>query len=253
MKIFGYKAFPYVGGAAPRTVVTGNVFTANEAPPSEKIPYHHEMAQVPNFPKVLFFNCEIAPSNGGQTTLVPSNVIYQEMQKRRPEFVKRLEEEGVRYIRVMPENDDPNSPIGRGWKSTYLTDNKEEVIEKAKAQGTELEWLDNGNLKTTTKVLPGVKVDPRTGKKTWFNSIIAAYLGWQDSRNDRTRAVVYPNGDVMNPDDMKTLEDVFEENAVDFIWKKRDVVMVDNRQALHARRPFTPPRRVLACLCDDEQ
>jgi hypothetical protein len=45
VKIFGYKAFPYVGGAAPRTVVTGDVFTANEAPPSEKIPYHHEMAQ----------------------------------------------------------------------------------------------------------------------------------------------------------------------------------------------------------------
>jgi hypothetical protein len=220
VKVFGYKAFPYVGGAAPRTVVTGDVFTANEAPPSEKIPYHHEMAQVPNFPKVLFFSCEIAPSTGGQTTLVPSNVIYNEMLKRRPEFVKRLEQEGVRYIRIMPENDDPNSPIGRGWKSTYLTSNKEDVVKKAGAQGTELEWLENGNLKTTTKILPGVKEDPRTGKKTWFNSIIAAYLGWQDSRNDRTKAVVFANGDVMDPEDMRTLEEVFEENAMDFMWKK---------------------------------
>ena len=195
-------------------------FTANEAPPSEKIPYHHEMAQVPNFPKVLFFNCETAPSTGGQTTLVPSNVIYQEMVKRKPEFVKRLETEGVRYVRTIPENDDPLSPIGRGWKSTYLTDNKEDVIKQAKEQGTDLEWLENGNVKTTTKILPGVKVDTRTGKKTWFNSIIAAYLGWQDSRNDRKKAVIFPNGESMGEDDMKVLEEVFEENACDFMWKK---------------------------------
>lgn len=36
----------YVGGAAPRTHVVGDVFTANEAPPDKLIPFHHEMAQV---------------------------------------------------------------------------------------------------------------------------------------------------------------------------------------------------------------
>ena len=35
------------GSAAPRTNVYKDiVFTSNEAPPSEKIPFHHEMAQV---------------------------------------------------------------------------------------------------------------------------------------------------------------------------------------------------------------
>lgn len=43
---FGYEELPYVGGAAPRTNVTGRVFTANESPPDQKIPFHHEMAQV---------------------------------------------------------------------------------------------------------------------------------------------------------------------------------------------------------------
>ena len=32
--------------AGPRFEVASNVFTANEAPPSERIPFHHEMAQV---------------------------------------------------------------------------------------------------------------------------------------------------------------------------------------------------------------
>lgn len=42
----GFEEFPYVGGAAPRTNVVGRVFTANESPPDQKIPFHHEMAQV---------------------------------------------------------------------------------------------------------------------------------------------------------------------------------------------------------------
>lgn len=52
----GFEEFPYVGGAAPRTNVVGRVFTANESPPDQKIPFHHEMAQV--YSHLLFvFNC----------------------------------------------------------------------------------------------------------------------------------------------------------------------------------------------------
>lgn len=46
VEAFGFEELPYVGGAAPRTNVFGRVFTANESPPDQKIPFHHEMAQV---------------------------------------------------------------------------------------------------------------------------------------------------------------------------------------------------------------
>lgn len=46
VEAFGFLELPYVGGAAPRTNVVGRVFTANESPPDQKIPFHHEMAQV---------------------------------------------------------------------------------------------------------------------------------------------------------------------------------------------------------------
>lgn len=45
VEAFGYDELPYVGGAAPRSNVVGRVFTANESPPDQKIPFHHEMAQ----------------------------------------------------------------------------------------------------------------------------------------------------------------------------------------------------------------
>lgn len=46
VKAFDYPELPYVGGAAPRSSVVGRVFTSNESPPDQKIPFHHEMAQV---------------------------------------------------------------------------------------------------------------------------------------------------------------------------------------------------------------
>jgi len=38
--------------------------------------------------------------------------------------VERLEKHGLLYIRVLGEDDNPSSPIGRGWKSTFLTTDK---------------------------------------------------------------------------------------------------------------------------------
>jgi len=173
------------------------------------------------------------------------------MKAKAPEFVERLGKEGVCYTRVLPDGDDPSSPIGRGWQATFQAETKEQAEAAATKQGITWEWTEEGFLKTTTAVLPAVREDTRTGKQTWFNSVIAAYLGWEDSRNDRRRAVSFANGDYMPEEAMKTLEETMEELAVDFTWEKGDVCMIDNRQALHGRRSFDPPRRILAALCKE--
>ena len=46
VEAFGFHEAPYVGGRAPRTKVVGRVYTANEDPPENTIPFHHEMASV---------------------------------------------------------------------------------------------------------------------------------------------------------------------------------------------------------------
>ncbi|PKI71004.1 hypothetical protein CRG98_008585 [Punica granatum] len=53
VEAFGFEELPYVGGAAPRTNVVGRVFTANESPPDQKIPFHHEMAQVTQLTSIV--------------------------------------------------------------------------------------------------------------------------------------------------------------------------------------------------------
>jgi hypothetical protein len=135
-RAFKWQALPYVGGAAPRTQVTSIVFTSNESPPSQPIPFHHEMAQVPKFPEHLMFFCEKPAKAGGETPIAYSPMIYERIRNALPAFVQKLEDKQVRYTRILPNGDDPNSAIGRGWQSTYLTQDRQHAEQVCRDQGT---------------------------------------------------------------------------------------------------------------------
>ena len=108
-----------LSGAAVRTQLTSRVFTANESPPTEKIPFHHELAQTPEPPTHLFFYCDEAPKEGGQTPILPSGEVCNKLYGLHSDTMNQIEKEGVRYVRYMSAEDDPTSAIGRGWKSTF--------------------------------------------------------------------------------------------------------------------------------------
>ncbi|GAB4842303.1 hypothetical protein Ancab_012273 [Ancistrocladus abbreviatus] len=248
VEAFGFVELPYVGGAAPRTNVVGRVFTANESPPDQKIPFHHEMAQVPQFPSKLFFFCEVEPQSGGETPIVLSHIVYERMRERYAEFVQQLEEHGLIYTRVLGEDDDPSSPIGRGWKSTFLTKDESVAEERAAKLGMKLEWLEDG-VKTVMGPIPAIKMDKSRERKVWFNSMVAAYTGWEDARNDPVKAVTFGNGKPLPADIIYDCQKILEEECVAIPWQKGDVLLLDNWAVLHSRRSFVPPRRVLASLC----
>lgn len=82
---------------------------------------------MPEYPEKLFFYCEVEPAEGGETPILLSHLIYERMAKEWPEFVEKLQKEGVLYTRVLPEGDDLSSAIGRGWQSTFLTTDRLEA------------------------------------------------------------------------------------------------------------------------------
>ncbi|KAL6496994.1 hypothetical protein OROGR_028923 [Orobanche gracilis] len=250
VEAFGYEEFPYVGGAAPRTNVVGRVFTANESPPDQKIPFHHEMAQVPEYPSKLFFFCEVEPASGGETPIVLSHVVYERMQEKYPDFVEKLEKHGLIYTRVLGEEDDPSSPIGRGWKSTFLTKDRGVAEQRAAKLNMNLEWTDgDGVVKTLMGPIPAIKYDEARQRKIWFNSMVAAYTGWEDARNDPKRAVTFGDGSPLPGHIVYDCLKILEEESVVLPWQKGDVMLIDNLAVLHSRKSFTPPRRILASLC----
>jgi len=129
----------------------------------------------------------------------------------------------------------------------------------------------------------------RTNRKTFFNSIVAAYVGWNDSRNDGKKAVrlaipkklhnhhnyhhhQHDHNDVdvvvSTKELVESLDDeeqctyldaiamedavnIMKEICVSFTWQYGDVLLVDNRTVMHSRNPFIGPRRILASLVRD--
>jgi len=253
-KAYGYNPFQNVQGLGVRPNVVGNVYMVNETPPEFIIPFHHEMAHLQDYPFIVFFYCDIPAKEGGNTPIALSNVVYRKMTEREPDFVKRLEKEGLRYLRVAPDGTNLSSPYGRGWQSTFSTSDKEEAEKIAKAAGYDFEWQDDGSMKTITKTLPAIRVDQRTGKTMWFNSVLVIFLVSQYTNNFKIFNVFFPNFDTISAEKIETLQQVYDEVKVSFKWQHKDVIMIDNRSVQHSKDKFSaPPRRILGCLLNDHQ
>jgi len=224
------EKYDYLGGAAPRRVIpvkaNVEVYTANEAPPDQLIPFHHELAQVVNPPQYLFFYCDLPSETGGETALIDSTLVYRFAADHYPEFIEKLKVYGARYKRTMPAEDDKNSPIGRSFYNTYQVTNQLDLEKKlSEIPGLEYEWTHDGSLTVTTEPIPAVKMIEQQHAHgiyqwTFHNSIVAAWIGWADSRNDRTKSVRFGNNDEMDPKVLDAIADFMNANKVSYKWKK---------------------------------
>lgn len=249
IRAFDYPNFRYEDSLsnAVRVVRTERVFTANEAPPNVTICLHHEMAQTPVYPSRLFFFCEHPAEQGGATPLCRSDILFERLLSKFPEFVDDCETKGLLYTNIMPAENDPTSGMGRSWQSTFRAETRDDAEQQLQKLGYSWEWLPNGCLRSTTPVLPAVmEVEP--GRRAFFNQLIAAFHGWKDSRNDPTKAVTFGDGSLLNPETMDRVAVIAEELTFDVPWQKGDVALVDNRVVMHGRRTFSGTRKVLASL-----
>lgn len=249
VEAYGEAGFTYEESLsnAVRVNVTPRVFTANEAPPEAAIYLHHEMAQTPIYPSKLFFYCETAPSSGGATPVCRSDWLVEKLIEQVPYFVDRLSELGVRYRHTMPGDDDAASGQGRSWKSTLSVRNRETAEAKLSELGYEFEWQSDGSLLVTTPILPAIR-DVGSGRRSFFNQLIAAYRGWAADPEESARTIMYGDKSSITRSDMEKAVELAEQITHDLAWQAGDVALLDNHLVMHGRRPFAGKRRVLASL-----
>lgn len=122
------------------------------------------------------------------------------------------------------------------------------TFNRAAKLGMKLEWLEDG-VKTVMGPIPGIKFNEERQQKIWFNSMVAAYTGWKDAKNDPVKAVTFGDGQPLPAEVVHDCLSILEDESVAIPWKKGDVLLIDNLAVLHSRKSFNPPRRVLASLC----
>lgn len=268
---------------AVRHRLSDRICTTNEGK-SGGLVFHHEQAQTPLWPSHVFFCCLLPaqPGDGGATGIVSSDLVYEELKTRHPDFMESCETHGVRYTVYAGPEQDATKGAGRSWKSFFHANTKEECEVKLKAGGWEWEWgvgptessqVGPDFLKCTTPVLDAVKVAPGTSKKCFFNQLIAttanalefSRVGTQGGGYDPLKdvptqegidaCVRFGNGDSVPLEVLLEAKQMCEEHAIDVCWQKGDVALLSNYLMMHARRPWNGPegtRQLLASLVAEE-
>lgn len=241
---FGYGNFTYKESLsnAVRINHTDVVFTANEAPKDVEIYLHNEMAQTPLFPSVISLFCQSAAEQGGATVVCRSDRIYQEIARQEPELTQKLEDLGIRYTTRMPAEDARESGQGRSWRGTLSVITIEEAEAKLQELGYSWRWEPDGALLAQTAPLSAIRVLD-DGRRSFFNQILAAYLGWEGARDDPSSALCFGDDSPIPKTYMESLVAIAQSLSYDIDWQDQDVAVVSNHLAMHGRRPYSGERK----------
>ncbi|KAJ0972121.1 hypothetical protein J5N97_020080 [Dioscorea zingiberensis] len=245
VEAFGWEEFAYEG-AADRNKVASRIHTANEAPLHLFIPFHHEMALIKKFAPKVFFYCLVASPEGGETSIVRSDLIVEEMEKKVPDEVEKLIKEGFKFLlhAKLPFKNGTESDDVPVWQRMLKTEDKVEAKKRAleKLACNEVKFNEDGTADFTYELRNPIR--EFNGRKVWFNTI----QGYETSERDGRTA--YMDGRPLSKEVLQAYSATLEDNCVDVKWVKGDVLLVDNLAVQHARRAGEPPRAVLVSLCD---
>lgn len=241
---FGWPVFSYRESLsnAVRINFSERVFTANEAPPDIEIFLHHEMAQTPVSPSVLFFCCISAADSGGATPICRSDQLFDAFLKRHPVWAQQLITRGVRYVTRMPSVSNESTGQGRSWYSTLDVSDRHEAEGKLASMGYTYRWQENEDLETLSPVLPAV-VDLSGGGRSFYHQLIAAYRGWPGVRENPASGVMFGDKSEIPVNLLESLSEMAEDYTTDLKWSDGEVAILNNKMVMHGRRPYSGSRR----------
>lgn len=258
------KFLDYIGGDSPRNKIREGIYTSTEAPPTLKIPLHNELSFVKYHPKHIYFYCNIAQCEGGETILGDSRQIYKSINK---DVLTRLKEKQLKYVSCyynkspLIEFINKYAPSHKPWRTVFETIDKKEVEKKCVQNEFAYKWMQNDWLQIA-QTRPPVAVHPETGDNVWFNQIhlydfnpkllgFWYYIGAKliyARKHMRLHEVYYADGSKIPREDIYHILDTLDANTIAFPWKKGDVLVLDNVLTMHGRAAFKGKRRILAAM-----
>ena len=241
----------YANRSSPRTTVGDRIYTSTDYPSHLPIFPHNEHGYSPVFPLYLFFCCLEPARTGGATPIGSTRAVGD----RIPAAIRRrFREKRVMYVRNFHEG------FGVPWQESFQTTDRAEVERYCAAHGIRCEWRERGMLRTR-RVGPAEIAHPITGETVWFNHAtfyhastlpvaIRDELLASFDEDELPNQTYYGDGTPIEEDVVAELRAAYERAMRPSAWRRGDVLAVDNVLAVHAREPFTGPRRVLVSMAE---
>lgn len=249
VKTFGDDLLDYSERSSPRHKVEGKVYTSTDHPADQRIHFHNELAYSKNWPLEIFFYCDVEPDQGGETPIADSREVYSYLSESTR---NKFSEKGVLYQRYL------GSGLGLSWQEVFQTEDKAQVEAYCKESGIELQWVDEKKV-VTKSVRPAVQRHPETGELIWFNHAHFFNI-WNMEQNEREQLLsmvkeneipfntYYGDGEPISKEVVLEIIEAFDKVAVEFPWKKGDILYLDNMLMAHSRNPFAGKRKIVVAM-----
>ncbi|MEX2631268.1 MAG: TauD/TfdA family dioxygenase [Tistlia sp.] len=250
----------YAGGDSPRTSLAEQVYTSTEYPAGLEVLLHNELSYAGWSPSRVFFGCLEPARSGGETHLADGRRIYDALPAALRE---RFESRGIVYLQHLWDAEGAPG-IGKSWQETFESRDRRAVERYLEGAGMGYEWTDFG-LRTRARHAAVLR-HAVTGERCWHNQadqwhralggVKVSFGARDDPRCDPATAgeatlgnhVVFGDGGEIDPAELETVQAVTRSCEVLFPWQAGDVMVVDNVLAMHGRKPFAGPRRVVVAM-----
>jgi alpha-ketoglutarate-dependent taurine dioxygenase len=239
----------YRGGDAPRRAERGNVYNAEGPDSSKFLRAHNELSYAPWYPTTLLFGCARPADSGGATVLWDGRRVFEGLSA---EVSGDFRDRGVMYVQHLP-HEAGTVPGVKSWQETFESDDRDEVLRHCAERYTSAVWTEVGLL--TTNVTPGALI--RDGRHAWFNQThiwrkdplsVPDVTNFEAWRTHVGYGALFGDATAIPDAHMDEVTRVLGECAVPVRWQTGDLLLVDNRVAMHGREPFEGRRQVFVAF-----
>lgn len=257
----------YLAGQTDRTEVTSLVYEATKIPSVFPIHLHAEMAYSKVFPSHLLFFSERRRCLGGASWLAHNGDIWDALPGP---LRQRLETEGLLYRRLLPPRSASVLKVFRAvrsgalksWQESLEVETREAAEAALQARGLPFAWTDDGWLDLSSR-LPAFRVDPRDGRKLWFNQchtmqVNGAIHGGLVTALHRVAlrfigrnpfGAALGDGTPLSADDFRAIRRAHDVARRERPLLQGEVLFFDNLRLSHGRGAYLGTRQVRVAFC----
>ncbi|KAI96416.1 SyrP [Rhodomicrobium udaipurense JA643] len=245
----------YRGGVARRRQLGDGVYNSTEMPADRTLAAHNEKSYSAAHPDLVLFCSVTVAATGGATPLADGRRVWQRLSTR---LKDELRTRRITYI----QNLHGGVGAGKSWMAAYETEDRAEVEALLTSIGARFRWKPDGTLHVEETVSP-IKVHPVTGAEALFCPADTWYRSTSEFGGGRTGAdraaeefpqyCRFEDGEEIAPWMVDEIRSTILAELREFAWRRGDVLLVDNRIALHGRASFTGDRLVLVAIAMDHQ